>query len=301
MRYAYALLLASAPLVRAAAQCTPVDCLDQLPAWGGLCQQSFVEGRVGVPYADAISFHVTNACTPASLFDPTLTGASLRITLINSIAFSGLPAGLTGAANQASYTPPANGCGTLTGTPAEAGVFEATGDMSVNVNVWPFSLNCGGFGRIATNNNPVSFAVGLVILPDPAFSAPAEPLCVTDDPVQLIPTGTPGGVFVGPGVAGGVFDPAAAGVGVHEVKYIVTAQEGSAVAPATDSLSAWITVNDDCLGSLCEADAGTIGAEGPRPALIPAGRCCSWASPAATRRCHPASRSPTCSPKGRGW
>jgi hypothetical protein len=269
MRHRYALLLGLLlPAGRIAAQCTPVDCLGSLPAWGGLCQSAFVDGRVGQPYADVISFHVTNACTPASLFDPTLTTASVRITQINSIAFSQLPAGLTGASNQPTYTPPVNGCGSLSGTPTEAGVFEATVDMSVNVNVWPFSLTCGGFGPIANNNNPVSFAVDLVILPDPSFTAPAAPLCIADAAVQLIPTGTPGGVFSGPGVSGDLFDPALAGIGLHEVKYTVSAQQGAAIAPATDSLSVFIEVNDDCLGA-CDAFAGTLGALDFIPCINP--------------------------------
>ncbi|MBK7944678.1 MAG: T9SS type A sorting domain-containing protein [Flavobacteriales bacterium] len=261
MRHCYAVLLFAIPLAQAFAQCTPVECIGQLPAWGGLCQSSFIDGRVGEPYSDAISFHVTTACTPASLFDPTQTTASVRITQINSIAFSLLPNGITGVSDQATYTPPVNGCGAISGTPLEAGVFPATVNMSVNVNVWPFSLSCGGFGPIANPNNPVSFGVQLVILPDPSFIAPAEPMCIADGPAQLVPTGTLGGAFSGPGVSGNTFDPQQAGVGVHEVWYIVSAQEGAATAPATDSLSVLIEVNADCLGD-CDAFAGALSGGG---------------------------------------
>lgn len=252
------------------AQCTPVDCLSGLPAWGGLCAQSLLDGRVGEPYTDVLSFHITNACTPATVFDPTLTGVSVRITQVSSIGFSQLPAGISGATNQPSYTPPANGCGSLSGTPSQAGVFDASVDLVVNVNAWPFSVTCGGFGPVPQNNNPVSFALSLTILPDPSFDAPAAPLCVTDAPVQLVPTGTLGGSFAGPGVVGDAFDPALAGVGVHEVWYIVSAQEGAAVAPATDSLSVLIVVNADCLGD-CDAFAGTLGGVDFIPCLAPGG------------------------------
>jgi hypothetical protein len=269
-------LATSLPLaVNAMAQCTPVNCLPDLPAWGGLCAEQFLTGRVGEPYFDAISFHVTNACSPASLFDPTLTGASLRITQMSGFTFTGLPSGITGTTNQASYTPPANGCGALTGTPNQAGVFAATVNILVNVNVWPFSLTCGGIGPIPQNNNAVSFPRELIILPDPSFSGLPSVLCLTDGPITLTPTGTPGGAFSGPGVSGNVFDPAVAGVGTHEVVYVVSAQQGAAIAPATDSLV--VVVEVEACSVSCEADAGTLTA-GAEPCLD-AGEAALFANP----------------------
>lgn len=44
------------------------------------------------------------------------------------------------------------------------------------------------------------------------------PFCNSDGPVALTPS-TPGGTWSGPGVSGGVFNPATAGAGVHYVKY----------------------------------------------------------------------------------
>ncbi len=250
-----------------AAQCTPVDCLSQLPPSGGLCASTFLVGRVGQPYVDAISFHVTTACSPASLFDPTLTSASVRITQMSDLTFTNMPQGLSGVTDQASYTPPANGCGSISGVPTEAGVFAATVNIVVDVNAWPFSLTCGGLGPIAQNDIPISQARELVILPDPSFTAPAEPLCLTDGSVVLVPTGTGGGTFSGPGVVGNVFDPALAGPGVHSVKYVVSAQQGAAVAPATDSLEVSITVTDCSV--VCDANAGTLGGLDFIPCLEP--------------------------------
>jgi hypothetical protein len=245
----------------AMAQCTPVDCLSTLPPAGGLCTSDFTVGRVNVPYSDAISFHVTTACSQATDFDPTLTGASLRITQMYGFTFTQLPAGLSGATNQASYTPPANGCAAITGLPTEVGVFNATVGLLANVNVWPFSLTCGGFGPIAQNGNAITQVRELTILPDPTFTGLGETACVADDDIALTVTGTPGGAFSGPGVVGNSFSPALAGVGVHEVKYVVSAQQGAAIAPAADSLIVIITVNDECLVQ-CEADAGTLSGGG---------------------------------------
>ena len=241
----------------AAAQCSPVDCLDQLPPSGGLCPTPFAVGQVDVAYSDAVSFHVTDACVEATLFDPDLTGVSVRITQLGSFSFTELPAGLTGVSDQVNYAPQSNGCALLSGTPTEAGVFAATVNILANVNVWPFSITCGGFGPIAQNNNPISYQRELVILPNAGFSGPGTELCVTDAAVTLTPTGTPGGTFSGPGVVGDLFDPATAGVGIHTITYTVSAQEGAAISPATNSSSIIVEVNADCLGQ-CLADAGTL-------------------------------------------
>lgn len=258
IRLGFSLLLTALMADLAHAQCTPVDCLDQLPAAGGLCAANFLVGRVNTPYNDAISFHVTNACTPASVFDPNLAGASIRITQLSNITFSNLSAGLSGTTNQASYTPPANGCGSISGVPTEAGVFAATVNLVVDVNVWPFSLTCGGLGPIPQNNQSITESRELIILPDPSFSGPNGTLCVTDEDVVLVPTGTAGGTFSGPGVSGNTFSPAMAGIGSHEVKYVVSAQEGAAIAPATDSLTIVVSVIV-CAGA-CDALAGTVEA-----------------------------------------
>ena len=241
----------------AAAQCTPVDCLDQLPASGGLCPTPFAVGQVGEAYSDAISFHVTDACVEATLFDPDLAGVSVRITQLGSFSFTNLPGGLSGSTDQVNYAPPSNGCALITGTPTDAGVFGATVNILANVNAWPFSLTCGGFGPIAQNNNPISYARELVVLPNAVFTGLADVLCVIDPVATLTPTGTAGGTFSGPGVVGDQFDPAVAGEGLHTITYTVSAQQGAAIAPATNTSSITVEVNADCL-TQCQADAGTL-------------------------------------------
>jgi hypothetical protein len=77
--------------------------------------------------------------------------------------------------------------------------------------------------------NPRKFLVsvllfGLVLMSNFAISqceiTAADSYLLTDDPVTL--TATPdGGFFVGPGITGDIFDPAAAGEGVHTITYVV--------------------------------------------------------------------------------
>ncbi len=230
----------------ASSQCVPVDCLDNLPAYGGVCDSTITDGRVGEAYYDQLSFHATNACVDAGLISPDLAGTSMRLTLMHSFNFYDMPAGLTAQTTAPSYSPPANGCGWLEGTPTEAGVFVVWLDLMINVNYWPFSASCGGFlPPIAQNDNEANVSLDLVILPDPSFTGLPDTLCVNDAPVTLVPTGTQGGGFSGPGVTGDMFDPQAAGIGTHIITYHVVAMEGAAVAPAEDSHSMEVTVTEE--------------------------------------------------------
>ena len=249
----------------ASAQCTPVDCLSSLPPFGGVCPGDLPEGRVNVAYNASLSFHVTNECFAATLLDPTLTGVGVRITQLNTFTFTNLPAGLGGATSAPTYAPPANGCASVSGTPTEAGVFDATIGILANVVAYPFSLACGGFS-VNQNGNAIDEVRVITILPDPTFTGVSGAYCVTDGAVALTATGTPGGEFSGPGVVGSTFDPALAGVGNHSITYTVSAQQGAAVAPATDSFTIVVEVNDACI-STCDALAGTLTATG-EPCLL---------------------------------
>lgn len=71
---------------------------------------------------------------------------------------------------------------------------------------------------------------------------PYSDLCNTD-PFFTITGGSPsGGTYTGPGVIGGIFDPATAGAGMHTIMYEFTDANG-----CTDSSFATITI-DDCIG-----------------------------------------------------
>ncbi|MCK9613696.1 MAG: MopE-related protein [Bacteroidales bacterium] len=231
-------------VLNAFSQCTPVDCLGSLPAYGGICQTALDTGRINEPYSDDISFHITNVCIDAGEFDPQYAGTGAKLLKLHSFSFSGFPAGLTGATNQSEYDASANtnGCGAVSGTPTEVGVFDATIHIFANINTYIGSITCNSFIQIPINNQPFDGSLSLVILPDPSFTGLNGPYCEADPAVTLTPTGTPGGIFSGPGVDGNTFNPLLAGAGTHTITYTVSAQQGSATAPATDSKSLSVTV-----------------------------------------------------------
>ncbi len=215
-------------------QCQPVDCLDKLPDWGGICDSSLLEGKVNSYYEDYLSFSVSNGCLDANTLNLWYKAISAKVLKVHSLDFSKLPDGLTCTPNEKEYTPPANGCGIISGTPLEAGCFDATITFKANVKAWPFSSSCSGFITINVNDVVVKASLTLVILPDPGFTLSKSVFCVLDSPVKLITTGTAGGKFTGPGVNGDTFDPSLAGAGIHQIRYDVTAQEGAAYAPASN-------------------------------------------------------------------
>ncbi len=229
------------------AQCSPTNCLSSLPAYGGVCDTLLSTDTVNRPYSDFESFHITTSCFDAGLISPANAGTGVIITNIDNFTFTGLPLGITGSPNQASYNSPANGCILFQGTPTEAGIFKPVINFLADVNAYPFGGGaCSGF-PIAQANNNGTYDLQLIILPDAGFTISSTSFCSTDAPVTLNITGTIGGTFSGPGVAGNTFDPSQAGAGTHLITYSVSAQQGAAVAPASNSST--ITVNvSACLG-----------------------------------------------------
>lgn len=229
----------------ASAQCTPNNCLSTLPAYGGICDTVLMTGTVNQAYSDFESFHITTACFDAGIIDPAQAGTDITIDLVDNFTFSALPAGLTASTNQASYTSPANGCIAVSGTPTEAGQFAATADFLADVTAY---FGCA-FPVLSQPDNAASYALELVILPDPTFTSPSTTFSSCDAAVMLTATGTTGGVFSGPGVSGNMFDPAVAGAGTHTITYVISAQQGAAIAPAVDSSSITVTVSDFALSN----------------------------------------------------
>lgn len=240
------------------AQCAPVNCLASLPPYGGICDVQLADGSVGTMYSDFESFHFTNVCFDVGSISPPSAGTYAKLLMVDNFTYSGLPVGLTGSTNAASYVPPANGCILFQGIPTEAGVFNVNVGMLLDGQVFPFSSVCSGFS--ATQNDiAYSFQLNLKINPDPSFTIPTTTFCSQDAAVTLTETGTTGGTFSGPGVSGSSFDPAVAGVGTHTIWYHVTAQQGAATGPATDSSSVVVTVSGPSYSYYVDADNDTYG------------------------------------------
>ncbi len=80
-------------------------------------------------------------------------------------------------------------------------------------------------------------------------------LCTGNAPVQMT-AASPGGTWTGNGVnAAGVFDPAAAGVGVHTITYTIPAPCGD--IGTLDITVSDLTLNTVTVPSICTADNGT--------------------------------------------
>ena len=225
---------------RVSAQCTPVSCLPTSQPYGGICDTVLMNGTVNTPFDDFESFHATNDCFSAGLFNPAYSSFSARITSVQGFSYQFLPAGITGNTNAASYTAPALGCIDFSGTPTEAGVFRMRANFTLSANLY-FNATCTG--GATPLNNAFYYSIYLTVLPDPSFTLPSSTYCVTDAAANLTITGTTGGTFSGPGVSGGQFDPATAGIGTHTIWYVVSAMEGAAIATATDSSSITVTVS----------------------------------------------------------
>jgi hypothetical protein len=235
------------------AQCTPVNCASRLPAYGGLCDTVIAEGLVNTAYASQLSIVLGGVCFNVQQLDPSLPNVNARITNVKNITFQNVPAGLTAATNQTTYSPPNGGniagCVGISGTPTQAGVF------SIKIGIVVDVVLCGL--PIPQNNNAVSFPFKFVALPDASFSGLNASYCLGDGVVSLTPTGTTGGVFSGPGVVGNTFNPNLAGPGDHTITYTVSAQQGSAIAPATNSSSISVKVN--AAGAVYFADKDNDG------------------------------------------
>lgn len=224
------------------AQCTPVDCNAALIAegitYGGTCDSTIMDGVVGQPYNDFESFVITDNCFNAQIIDPGQPNIDIKITNVDNLSYSAMPAGISAQANASSYTPPGGGyitgCVSYTGTPTEVGIFGDTIHLVADVEV------CG-FIPVPMNDNPATYRVWHKIKPDPSFTLNSS-YCDTDGPVTLTADVTTGGTFTIDGAVATSFDPSTLGAGTYTVKYVVSKMEGAALFPASDSLSMVVSV-----------------------------------------------------------
>ncbi|MGB1247682.1 MAG: MopE-related protein [Chitinophagales bacterium] len=225
------------------AQCTPnaTPCTNgaAVEVFGGLCDTLVPDGLVNTPYDENIQFYINGECFDAqAVLGINTFGFDIRIDAINSVAFGGLPTGVNAGTDQPSYTIAENatvlGCGFFNGTPTDAGVFDVVVDIAGH------GVTCG-FVSIGQDAN-IPFNIEYTVLPDASYSGLPASMCITDAAVTLTATGTTGGTFSGPGVTGSTFDPAVAGLGVHDIVYTVSAQDGAAVEPATNTETKQITI-----------------------------------------------------------
>lgn len=224
------------------AQCTAVDCTASLPAWGGVCDTILAEGRVNQPYTYVISFAATTGCIDAGVLDLWYKGLSAKMLKMHSFAVTRLPAGVSFNPSQEEFTAPSNGCALVEGTPTEGGIFKSTIEFMAKIKAWPFSGSCAGIVTVNKDNIAIKASLMFTVLPDARFTVADSVCCLNSSPVTLISTGTQGGQFKGPGVEGNLFYPNLAGPGVHQIRYVVSAQQGEAFAPAVDSTEMTVSV-----------------------------------------------------------
>lgn len=225
-------------------QCTPIDCSASLPAYGGICDSLLAVGLVNTTFSDEESFVVSGNCFNSIDLDPNLPSAPVRITNADSFTFSGMPTGITGVTDAPSYSPQSGsyivGCLTINGTPSQAGVFRILASFLVDADAY-FGATCAGAPILTQNDNPLNYGLQLEVKPDASFTGLNSTYCPSDPSSVLVP-GTPGGTFSGPGILGNTFDPSSAGTGTHTIIYSVSAQQGTAYAPSSNSSSITVTV-----------------------------------------------------------
>ena len=91
-----------------------------------------------------------------------------------------------------------------------------------------------------THDSVLSNSVMIMVKPKPNVSlSPYGDVCLADDPITLAGGIPAGGVYSGPGITNGVFDPSAAGIGNHSITYTYTATNG-----CSNSAQEFINVNN---------------------------------------------------------
>lgn len=137
--------------------------------------------------------------------------------------------------------------------PTVIGTLASTANSGTIISAVSGGTSAGSGYRIrVVSDGPVTVGsdngVDLVISPPPiVIIGPFIDVCTTD-PSFTITNGSPvGGTYAGPGVIGGVFDPAAAGPGTHAISYSFT--DGNGCSGIADT-----TIFVDVCGAIGEND-----------------------------------------------
>ena len=126
----------------------------------------------------------------------------------------------------------------LSGFP-EGGVF--SGEGVIHGIFYPFLVDLGPATIIYLYESPMGCTasdttiIEITGIPDLQFTNLPDQICMNETPFNLVAEPT-GGVFTSTGVTDGVFDPAAAGSGMHIVEYSYVSPEGCLVSKSDSIL-----------------------------------------------------------------
>ena len=246
-----------------------------LSSFAILCTNSGMDSlRGGSPTGG--TYYINN--TPASIINPSMLGAGTftikyKVTQ-GSCADSATQTLTINAAPSVSATTPAATCDnspaiTLSNGTPSGGIYSGTGVSAGNFDpsvsgAGTFSI---GYKVTSTNGCSDSTNFNMVVNAKPSVAlASAGPFCTGGTPITLN-NGTPtGGTYSGTGVTGGQFDPSAAGIGNHTIKYVFTNSDN-----CIDSANTSVRVDSGAVatlspfGSVC-ADSSAFMLTGGLPA-----------------------------------
>ncbi|TAH41112.1 MAG: T9SS type A sorting domain-containing protein [Bacteroidetes bacterium] len=178
-------------------------------------------------------------------------GVSIQIVASDTILCNGASVTLDASgANSYTWSPPSGLSGTsgpsVTASPSATTRYSVLGtDLS----------GCQAYERIT-----------LTVNPRPTVTLANQPSSCIDDNDRVLTGGSPsGGVYSGPGVSGGMFDPSAAGTGFHTITYTYTNAQGcSSAATKTITVYGLPTVTLSNFPSRC-FNAGEVTLSGGNP------------------------------------
>lgn len=167
-----------------------------------------------------------NGCTNATSTTITVnTSPTVTQGAISAVCSNAAPITPTGGS-------PAGGTYSGTGINA-SGDFDPSAGTQTVTYTFTDANNCSNSATTTITVNPA---------PTVAFTSPVSTMCVNHSPLTLSGGSPAGGTYSGPGVSGGMLDPATAGVGDHVITYSFTDANGC------DGEAVFTIHVDACLG-----------------------------------------------------